>query len=129
MDLREYQELCKTTAKVYERKQDEITNWGLGIAGEAGDVASCIKKLVFHKNEAIKDGIKENIGDMMWYTAMICNYFGWNFQEILNENLEKLKKRHPKGFTYETAQRGGTMIKWSGEHEVKKAGGFKELEK
>ena len=69
----------------------EISCWELGVSGEAGDIASCIKKLIFHKNESIKDGIKENIGDMMWYTAMICNWFEWNFEEILDENIKKLK--------------------------------------
>jgi len=122
MDLKNYQELCKTTAKKEEDKNQEILNWGLGIAGEAGDVASCIKKVVFHKNISVKEGIKENLGDLMWYVAMTCNFFEWSFQDVLNENIEKLKKRHPQGFTYETAQRGGTMIKWSGEGEVKEVG-------
>lgn len=122
MDLKDYQELAKTTAKKEEDPDKEICFWGLGVVGEAGDISSCIKKLVFHKNESIKEGIRENIGDMMWYTAMICNFFNWNLQEILNENIEKLKKRHPQGFTYETAQRKGTMVKWSGEGEAKIVG-------
>ena len=42
--LKEYQELCKATAKKFETPEKEILTWGLGIAGEAGDVASCIKK-------------------------------------------------------------------------------------
>ena len=118
MELKEYQELCKTTAKKGETPELEISNWGLGIVGEAGDIASCIKKVVFHKNNLVKEGIKENIGDMMWYTAMICNFFNWDFSEILNENIEKLKKRYPGGFNFKDAQREGTMIKWSGAKEV-----------
>ena len=43
-DLRKYQEMCKLTAKKFETPEKEIMTWGLGIAGEAGDVASCIKK-------------------------------------------------------------------------------------
>ena len=86
-------------------------SWGLGIAGEAGDVASCIKKTFTHNNDQ-KQGIRENIGDVMWYSSMICNYFGWNFQEILEENLAKLKARYPEGFTHRDAQRNSTMIDW-----------------
>ena len=97
----------------------------MGIAGEAGDVASCIKKVLFHKNEAVKDGIKENLGDTMWYIAMICNVYGWSLEDILKQNIEKLKARYPKGeFTYEDAQRRGTMIKWSGEEDAKEIGGL-----
>ena len=65
------------------------------------------------KNEALKDGIKENLGDTMWYIAMICNFYGWNLEEVLEENIEKLKKRYPDGFTYKNAQREGTMTDWN----------------
>lgn len=122
MELNEYQKLCLTTAKKGMKPGEALCNFGLGISGEAGDIASCIKKLVFHKNPAIKDGIRENIGDMMWYTAMVCNVFGWNFEEVLGENIKKLKERYPQGFTEKDAQRKGTMIKWSGSGEVKKVG-------
>lgn len=44
---------------------------------------------------------------------MICNFFGWDMQELLNENIAKLKKRFPKGFTAKDAKRGGTMIDWN----------------
>ena len=56
--------------------QHEILTWGLGITGEAGDVASCIKKTYAHNNDK-KDGIKENLGDTFWYVARICNFYGW----------------------------------------------------
>lgn len=111
-NLKEYQELCKLTAKKFGNPTEEIMTWGLGIAGEAGDVASCIKKTFAHGNDK-KDGIQENIGDSLWYAAMICNFFGWSMEEILNENMEKLRARYPAGFTRENAQRGGTMIAWN----------------
>lgn len=122
MDLKNYQELCKTTAKKSDIKDLEILNWGLGVSGEAGDIASCIKKFVFHQNTAIKEGIKDNIGDMLWYTAMICNFFSWDLNEILQMNIDKLKARYPQGFTLQDAQRGGTMIKWSGDGDAKEVG-------
>lgn len=113
MNLKEYQELCKKTAKKFENPDLEISTWGLGIAGEAGDVASCIKKTFAHKNSVIESGIKENIGDTLWYVAMICNFFRWDMEKVLEENVEKLKKRYPQGFTLKDAQRNGTMIDWN----------------
>ena len=110
--LKEYQALCKTTAKKFENPEKEILTWGLGIAGEAGDVASCIKKTFAHDNDQ-RVGIRENIGDTLWYAAMICNFFGWDLQEVLDENVEKLKKRYPNGFTTEIAKRNNTMIDWN----------------
>ena len=100
------------TAKKFDTPKEEILTWGLGIAGEAGDVASCIKKTFAHDNDQ-RTGIKENIGDSLWYCAMICNFFGWQMQDILNENLEKLKKRYPQGFTIQSARRNGEMVDWN----------------
>ncbi|MFH1592541.1 MAG: nucleoside triphosphate pyrophosphohydrolase family protein [Candidatus Woesearchaeota archaeon] len=118
MNLKEYQELCKKTAKSFETKEKEILTWGLGIAGEAGDVASCIKKTFSHDNDT-KEGIKENLGDTLWYIAMICNFFNWDLQKVLEENITKLEKRYPGGFTVEKARRGGERKDWS-EDESKK---------
>ena len=112
LDLKSYQLLCKATAKKFESAEKEILTWGLGIAWEAGDVASCIKKTFAHDNDQ-KSGIRENIGDALWYAAMICNFFNWNMQEILDENIEKLKKRFPNGFTTQNAKRENSMIDWN----------------
>ena len=114
MELDKYQEACKRTSKKFSTPETAIATWGLGIAGEAGDVASCIKKTFVQKNGKVKDGIKENIGDMMWYASMICDFFGWKLSDCLQENVDKLKERYPDGFSFEDAQRGGAMVKWSG---------------
>jgi len=112
--LKEYQEFCKLTAKKFDIPEHEIFSWGLGISGEAGDLAGCIKKTFFNGNDQ-KHGIRENVGDVMWYAAMICNYFGWDLQDILKENLAKLKARYPQGFTEKDASRGNTRIDWQEE--------------
>jgi NTP pyrophosphatase (non-canonical NTP hydrolase) len=121
MNLNEYQKLCKKTAKKdFKTADEEIMCWGLGLCGEAGDVASCIKK-TFAQNKDTKEGIKENLGDMLWYSAMICNFFRWDMQKILEENIEKLKNRFPGGFNYDAVQRD--MIKWGGfEDDIKTEG-------
>ena len=112
MELKDYQEIAKETAKKFENPEKEILTWGLGIAGEAGDVASCIKKTFAHDNDK-RDGIKENLGDMLWYAAMICNFFNWDMNEVLNDNIKKLRERYPEGFKIEQARRNNTMIDWN----------------
>lgn len=118
VNIKEYQEACEKTARVLDDKEKQICFWGLGIAGEAGDVASCIKKEIFHENKKVRGGIREGLGDVMWYVSMICNFYGWSLDEIMDENLAKLKERYDDGgFTLEGAQRNHTMKKWSGEGE------------
>jgi len=109
MNLKEYQELCKTTAKKFDNKTVEIMTYGLGIAGEAGDVAGCIKKTFAHKDD-VTLAIKENLGDTMWYISMICNYYDWNLEDVLKENIDKLTKRFPEGFKHGTIRK---RIDWN----------------
>lgn len=110
VNLNKYQMFVRSIAKKFDDKEKELLTWGLGISGEAGDVASCIKKTVSHKNDQT-DGIKENLGDTLWYIAAICNFFGWSIDEVIDENMKKLKKRYPKGFTEKDAKR--ERIDWS----------------
>lgn len=114
MNLKDYQEIAKETAKKFDSKEKEILTWGLGITGEAGDVASCIKKTFAHDNDK-RDGIRENLGDMFWYAAMICNFFDWDMEKVLEENVNKLRERYPQGFKIENAKRNGAMIDWNEE--------------
>jgi NTP pyrophosphatase (non-canonical NTP hydrolase) len=109
----DYQKLCAKTKANYKNKEKEILTYGLGIAGEGGDVAGCIKKTYCHDDDQIA-GIRENIGDTMWYISMICNFYGWSLDEILEENIDKLKKRYPKGhFTFKHARRDNKRIDWN----------------
>jgi NTP pyrophosphatase (non-canonical NTP hydrolase) len=112
INLKEYQELCKRTAKPFEDKEKEAACYGLGISGEAGDVSGCIKKTLFHGDDQTQ-GIRENLGDTMWYIAMIANLYGWNLEEVLTENIAKLKKRYAKGFSEKEAARGNKRIDWN----------------
>jgi len=118
MNPNEYQELVKRTMKGFPNSLSELASWGLGISGEAGDVAGCIKKTLFHQNDQTK-GIRENLGDVAWYLAAICNHFGWKLEDILTENIEKLKQRYPNGFTEKDAARNGTRIDWNEEDRKK----------
>jgi NTP pyrophosphatase (non-canonical NTP hydrolase) len=118
VNVKEYQEMAEKTARKLDDSDKQISFWGLGIAGEAGDVASCIKKEVFHENKKVRGGIREGLGDVMWYVAAICNFYGWSLDEVMDENLAKLKERYNgEGFSLEGAQRGHTMKKWSGDGE------------
>ena len=114
----EYQSLAMRTndGKSTERlghhtdsKLNEVDDFGgvingcLGLAGESGEVLDIIKKWVFHEKELDKDHLKKEIGDVMWYVAMLCESFDFNIDEILKINVCKLKSRYPYGFDTEKA--------------------------
>ena len=70
----------------------------LGLAGEVGEFNDMIKKWVFHEKELDMEHAKKEMGDVLWYVAMMCESFGWNMGEIMQMNVDKLKARYPEGF-------------------------------
>ena len=85
------------------RKEDMIDVGGilngcLGLAGESGETLDMIKKWVFHEKELDKEHLKKEIGDVMWYVAMICESAEFDLDDVLQTNIDKLKARYPEGF-------------------------------
>ena len=78
-----------------------ILNGCLGLAGETGELLDMIKKWIFHNKEFDYEHAKKELGDICWYIAMIAQSFGWNLDEIMKMNIDKLKARYPEGFDTE----------------------------
>lgn len=113
MEAKVYQQLAMRTndGKASERVTDKletitsdtydiggVLNGCLGLTGEAGEVSDMIKKWIFHQKELDAEHLKKEIGDVMWYVAMICESMDFNLDEILQMNVDKLKARYPEGF-------------------------------
>ena len=109
----EYQKLAMRTndGKATKRLEDfmydgridigGVFNGCLGLAGESGEFMDMMKKWVFHEKPLDEDHAKKELGDVMWYVAMICHSMGWDLDEILQMNVDKLKARYPEGFDTE----------------------------
>jgi NTP pyrophosphatase (non-canonical NTP hydrolase) len=74
---------------------------GLGVAGEAGEVADLIKKEVGHGHLSDPEKISSELGDVLWYVAALANAYGFSLSEIATKNIDKLKARYPEGFSTE----------------------------
>ena len=105
MNLKEYQDLAKTTAG--EFSEEERTIWtlvsALGLCGEAGEVADYLKKIYGHGHQLDYVKLKKELGDVLWYLADICTKFGVSLDEVAQLNIDKLKKRYPSGFSVEAS--------------------------
>ena len=75
-----------------------VLNACLGLSGEVGELNDMVKKVIFHEKELDEIHLMKELGDVMWYVAMFCSSMGWNLDEILQMNIEKLKNRYPEGF-------------------------------
>ena len=80
-----------------------IFNACLGLSGEVGEFNDMIKKWVFHEKDLDMEHAKKEAGDILWYVAMLCESFGWNMEEIMQMNVDKLIARYPGGFDVERA--------------------------
>ena len=71
------------------------------MTGEAGEVANKVKKIIRDGSDKNDDSlvseIKSEIGDCLWYIAVLANDFNIKLSDIASANLEKLEKRKQKG--------------------------------
>ena len=75
-----------------------IIDAALGLSGEIGEFNDMLKKWIFHEKNFDAEHAKKEIGDIMWYVALMCYSFGWELDEILQMNVDKLTARYPDGF-------------------------------
>ena len=99
--LNEYQRLSERTIPVGTDKG--LTNYALGLSGESGEVTDHIKKHVFHGHKLNEEEILGELGDTLHYLTGLTSMIGYTLEEVATMNLEKLKKRYPKGFSQEAS--------------------------
>ena len=96
MTFEEYQKLSRETA-IYPDKDKNFIYPTLGLAGEAGEVAEKIKKVLRDKNGIVDDETKKELlkelGDVLWYISQLSAELGLSLEEIASLNLEKLNSR------------------------------------
>jgi NTP pyrophosphatase (non-canonical NTP hydrolase) len=95
-----YQEKACETAIFPQHKAMEYLT--LGLTGEAGEIANKVKKFI--RDGAVKDEylakriqIGYEIGDVLWYCAVLAEELEMNLGHIMENNLQKLADRKKRG--------------------------------
>jgi NTP pyrophosphatase (non-canonical NTP hydrolase) len=100
MLISEYQELSRRTA-TYPGAGDNIVYPTLGLAGEAGEVAEKVKKLLRDDDGVMsrerREALAGELGDVLWYVAQVATEAGLDLEEIAQGNLDKLLSRQRRG--------------------------------
>ncbi len=101
MTFDDYQKQALTTAYNTYEPLMEKTIWAMGVAGEAGEVVEKWKKIVAYKEGKISkedlDELAKELGDVVWYIAVMAHSLGLSFDDIMQRNVEKLKSRKARG--------------------------------
>jgi NTP pyrophosphatase (non-canonical NTP hydrolase) len=100
------------TANEYQRealvtwKKTPIHGFGwlypaLGAAGEVGELVNKVKKLFRDDGGTLTWGrekaMVEEMGDVLWYIAVMAHELGFTLEEVMRRNIEKLRSRQERG--------------------------------
>jgi NTP pyrophosphatase (non-canonical NTP hydrolase) len=101
MELNEYQRLALKTAGHRECTEKVLTYTALGLNGESGEAAEIVKKAFYHGHPLDKESLRKELGDVLWYLAVMADGLGFSLDQIARENIAKLQARYPEGFSQE----------------------------
>lgn len=97
--LADYQRFAGVTANSELDDKMNLAVLSLGVAGEAGEVADYVKKHLGHGHKLDIDKLAKELGDVLWYVAVLSSAVGLTLQDVAQRNVDKLAARYPEGFS------------------------------
>jgi NTP pyrophosphatase (non-canonical NTP hydrolase) len=97
LSLKAYQRAAMRTANP---SCIDLSNAALGLCGEAGEFADCVKKHLHQGHPLDRDKLIREAGDVLWYVALACEVLGVTMEHVAERNIEKLKLRYEHGYAH-----------------------------
>lgn len=95
----------KSSIKVTD-EPDTIQNLlhgAMGLCTESGELLDNLKKNLFYGKTLDVLNVKEELGDIFWYAALVAHAMNLSFEEIMEANISKLKARYPDKWNQDKA--------------------------
>ena len=77
----------------------QLLNGVMGLNGESGECIDILKKALFQGHGLDAEHLAEELGDVAWYLAVSAQALGYTLEDIMQMNVDKLRKRYPAGFS------------------------------
>lgn len=97
MTTEEFQNSVEQRAKKFDAPEMNLIHAHLGLSTEVGEIGDIIKKHVVSGKAIDHHGIHEELGDLLWYVALLANVVGIDLADVMAANDLKLKRRYPSG--------------------------------
>jgi NTP pyrophosphatase (non-canonical NTP hydrolase) len=94
MTPNEYQAQAKTT--FLGHMPDPLAYLSFGLGGETGEILEKIKKYYrgdYELDTEKKEMLKKELGDVLWYTSVLADHLGFELEDVMQANLDKLASR------------------------------------
>ena len=101
MTINEYQKLAMTTLNPNLSKKDVLINGVMGLCGESGEAIDIVKKHLAQGHVLDREKLIKELGDVAWYLAETAYALDIPLEEVLQQNIDKLRARYPEGFSSE----------------------------
>ncbi len=96
MTFNEYQAVSRKTA-IYPRQDKNFTYPAMCLAGEAGEVANKIGKLLLtdkaEVNQIEREALQGELGDVWWFMAQLATELELKLDDVAEKNIKKLQSR------------------------------------
>lgn len=97
LTFNEYQANARQT--LLAENEHLLAYLALGLGGEAGEIQNKLKKVLRgdYTVEAIRGDLQAELGDVLWYLAVLADALSLSLEEIAHANLDKLASRQQRG--------------------------------
>jgi NTP pyrophosphatase (non-canonical NTP hydrolase) len=99
--LDDYQHHALRTAPIPKVRIDvdgDLLHGAIGVATESGEILDAMKKHYYYGKPLDIVNLREEIGDVMWYLALLCRATDTDLSAVATINIEKLRARYPGKF-------------------------------
>ena len=101
MTLDEYEMAATRTLNPALDDRERLFDAAAGLAEEAGEVLGQVRKHLYQERPLDRERLTTELGDALWCLTIAARSIGVSLDAVARANIEKLRRRHPNGFTSE----------------------------
>jgi NTP pyrophosphatase (non-canonical NTP hydrolase) len=88
----------KIKQRIATRRNVRLLHGVMGISTESGELMDSVKKFLFYGKNIDVVNVVEELGDLLWYMALICDELKISLDDVMRINIDKLKSRYGEKF-------------------------------